>query len=810
MENAAARKIQKYFKKKTVYTNGTGWKYSESKITNTIVRASVSTDFSSIINEDIPKGFTEVTGYSKVGQKGTFRYIKSHGWIGESKNLTKIVAKYNTITVILTKNAVNVLGSGNYEQGFLLAVRNGWAPKSLLHMKPEYLKITGSFKINRRLDLNGLYSEVHSKISNKIVHILPYDKELFPAVFMTFKVPKIQLTFFENGTVKFTGIKDIKDINVPKNLFKGILPVLDLNAISYLGAYKNIPMNMKKGVVAAKKLKLAARYAPAFKFDAVPPAGFYVRPGTDGAPRFYPYQHLQKGGNGALYSTGNMNLAPVKPRVIAAFEKAGVPIPARTKEIFGITNTPPSEKKKYMTQRANSFNSVKNGYYVRPGPGKQPYFFKIPTGIATARKTVEKLYSEAGINIPKEVRKIFKISNSLVINTNPTHKITIGMNKAVRINGRQASRLTKKQLIQIARNMNIAKVDDKMKPIDIINYILVKSGINTKVNKSYDVNINSVQYKFIQNGKKIQKTSGLIRTTRNWATLPKIEQNKIAKAFLPKHMHANYNALPKNDTFDALLAIKSQMKIKSISPTSSSVNSNSFAKEIEMELKTNAMRNKLKERMGNNFRNENVKVILNQTNKLVKQTEINKVMKQFVKEKKFDRSHGKIVAAYSAKIVVPNWINKKNAYKQALINAGTQVNAKGKYPTQKAVKEAMAAWVASHGTRGAHAAYNKENAVTGKKIHVPAYIPPKIQKIVVPKLSPIKKASPKVPKVLKTKLIGNSSKVYKFPANKNNVNSLANNLISKGLSTKNSYSWKNLVAKGVDKKFRNTWFKLVS
>jgi hypothetical protein len=103
--------------------------------------------------------------------------------------------------------------------------------------------------------------------------------------------------------------------------------------------------------------------------------------------------------------------------VAKAYANSKVNIPNHARKIFknefGLNLEVPSENKKTYAntsnRRASSWNATRNGFYVRPGPGKQPYWAAVPAGINAGRKTVIKKYTNAGVNIPRSVRNIFKI-----------------------------------------------------------------------------------------------------------------------------------------------------------------------------------------------------------------------------------------------------------------------------------------------------------------------------------------------------------------------------------------------------------------
>jgi hypothetical protein len=167
-------------------------------------------------------------------------------------------------------------------------------------------------------------------------------------------------------------------------------------------------------------------------------------------------------------------------------------------------------------------------------------------------------------------------------------------------------------------------------------------------------------------------------------------------------------------------------------------------------------------------------------------------------------------------VTAPNWVpgNIKNAYKTALLGAALQVNNKGKYPTQKAVKNAMQSWINQHIPKVAKAAHTKENVFTGETIHVPAWNPPKNPRVNVPKrLSPPRPASkPKAAAAAPKKKpkAAPAGKKYRLNENSNNVNNLGSALMLAGLNTKGTYSWNNLVHSGVNKKYKNAWARQLS
>ena len=544
MNNSLVKRIQRTWRAKRVFTNDQhGYKLSKSKMISSIVHVETNVDLFKAGYPNVPKRFTEILEYS---QKSPIARYTGGRWVTRysGKNPTRIVAKHGTQTVHMTKHAIDVLGSGNYERAFLDIVRNGWAPKDLLRKKPEYKKIDGMFYVNKPFLLNELSETLRGLPMEKTVRYTP---ELFPAVILKLKNPAWTYQFFKNGTVIFSGIKDPADIEKPRELFKKFfteyIPVIFAINIAAKGIVtKPIPENKKQ-----KLAKLAQRYPIAGTWNALKntPEGFYIRPGTNGKPRFYPHRILERRPELKGYlNMGPMNMRGVAPKVVKAFEKAGRPIPQSTKNVFNRLGIQLEAPKKTVTtgkeRRAPGWNAVDpNGkMYVRPGPGQQPYWYKVPKGKKAAQRTVIDSYLKAGRNIPQTVRNIFNIKN-LPIGAVPTHVITIGLNGHLRINGRQWTRLTKGQLLEVARNLNLPEVNTKMTPRMVAEYIMGKVK-PARPNKAFNVQVGTSKYTFLPFGR-LQRNVGTKRTERQWYTLPVKNRNAIAKAYLPATNHAEWN-----------------------------------------------------------------------------------------------------------------------------------------------------------------------------------------------------------------------------------------------------------------------------
>jgi len=592
MEEDAARKIQEVFRRKRVFTNTQGvWKVSASTLTAKIVTFKLPVNFQAVF-DGAPRGFTEVTGYTKDFRKPVVRWVPTQGWIGDASGIKKVIAKRGKQTIVMTDKYFDVMGLGNHEEALMAIVKNGWAPKMLLRAPPTYKKIDGIFYVNRPFDLEALSRELkklpESMRNGVPTYTPPGAKFGLPVVVLKLKSPKVTYQIFANGVVLFTGIKNPSESDVPSQLFKEFFTSkYGIPIASVINTGKS-PLIKKPGAQSneSKKEKLADRYRLAGTWNKLkaPPAGFYIRPGTNGKPRLYMWRKMvQNRETREWLNKGAMNLAGVAPKVVRAFEDAGKPIPQSTKNAFAKAGHPLTARAStpapsFANRRAPSWNATKPGFYVRPGPGKQPYWFKIPSGIASGRKTVIKTYSDAGHNIPKAVRNIFKIGNNVETNGVVRHVVKMGLNGGLRVDDRQATRLTKSELLTIARNMNVPQANASMNPVALIGLIQKKAGVTNKPNRTYDVLVNGMYYSFLNNGRVARVTSDGIQTQRAWATMPLAERNKIAKKFLPSNLHNEYNAMPVQNKFNALRGMVGMNRTRKATDAKAKANANAAAK----------------------------------------------------------------------------------------------------------------------------------------------------------------------------------------------------------------------------------------
>ena len=489
---------------------------SKSKILSFMTSVDAHVDIPKIFTH-APVGFKEVYGYHAVakGWKTQIRYHEGK-WIGNPTEINYVFAKRGKLTLRMTTKEISISGSGNLEEIYVALNKcylNGWITMANRN-KPYQIKyLNGTFKVNKKINLEVLskllegsasLAEKPSLRSGKVEALsespnanaggganervpnigegnwglgfgehpepmyVPEKKKRTKAprktlksLVLRFKKPKFTYTIFENGTVLFTGLKSPADLEVPKEFFKQFFTVPgSSNAV-----FGNVVT--KRG--ETNRERLARRYPSAGTWNQLvnpEPRAYYIRPGPNNQPRLYPYAYYTHLEQGPPVLNSKANLKSVYTKVKKAFEKVGKPIPAHTLKVFRNAGYPlnnaaaPAEnKKKYANtanRRAPSWNAEKPGFYVRPGPGKQPYWAAVPAGLAAGRKTVIKKYTEAGKNIPAAVRKIFSIGSNVVTATNgPKHKLTVNAG-VLKINGREWTRLTQPELLAIARNLGIA------------------------------------------------------------------------------------------------------------------------------------------------------------------------------------------------------------------------------------------------------------------------------------------------------------------------------------------------------------------
>ena len=672
-QGAAARKIQEMFRRKLIFTNNKGaYKASKPVITAQIVSFSLPTNWRAVFESE-PKGFSEITGYRSAGKAPVVRWTQGR-WVGDESGVTKLVARYRNVTIVLSDSGFDVLGAGNYEQALLAIVKSGWAPKLLLKAPPTYKKIDGMFNVNKRFDLEELASELRKLPATMRETVRPALEFGVKAVLLKLKKPKWTYQFFENGTVLFTGIKDPKDIDLPRELFFQLLsPTYGVAPAFAFQAGRGMLVKPRKNAGAAARARAANRYPLVASWNTAPPSGFYVRPGQNNKPRLYMWAKMERRiGLPYPVQVGQLKLTAKNAATVARrFAEVGVEPPAATKQVFQNLGIPlPTqnlEKREANRAERSEWNFVdpSGKRYVRPGPGHQPRVYDVPKDKKAGAKTVIKSYAAAKRNIPQAVRALFGIgANVKTANSSaPKHRIEMGLDKILRINGKQATRIPVGELLAIARNLGIAQVNAKTSKANLMGYIKTRTGTSNRPNRSADVLIDGLYYKFLNNGRVRRVTEEGVATEREWATLGADVRQKIAKKLLTPDLFNEYNSLNLGNRFNAIRAVLQGKKANVEKAAANKAAANKAAanakaaaeEEARNNAETEAMARQLEfnlrltQNLGNAYNKDNTRKLIRALNGLPKgakgkplKANVEALYKRFVKNAYMLRGRGEL------------------------------------------------------------------------------------------------------------------------------------------------------------------------
>ena len=656
-------------------------------------------DMSGAKNIRLVNNVSEIAGYKKVGEKAMVRFIKN-----KKSPIISPSANINNVTrwILKIKNplaTVNIFKSGAIQVATAAPIERV-AKFVDAHYLPgfadvpiETVKIDGQFFINFNIDLEVLGHLLYKYLPRSIVSY-KYEPELHPAGFLQYD--NFKYTIYQKGQILFQG-KDADTIERAPKSFGEIFKKYKI-PISYANKNEEVPLKVGGGIVSPprakvnkKKQVLERRYAIAQGYNNKK-EGFYVRPGPNGKPRFYPEPENSKAA------------AVLRMKVLRAYTNAGVNIPKNVKNLFNLEGLELKEKVEKKTA-APSFNAVKPGFYVRPGKGGLPQFKEMPEHINKARPGVIEAYRRAGKNIPQTVKNQFKIGN-VGMQLPAGHHIN-KVNGRYRINGAFADEYTDAQLMAIARNLKIAQASSALKKGSVIRLIVNKLGGSP--NGNAHAVVNGVPHTLLMNGRVMRG-----KRAKQWKLLTATEKNSLGQKILSAANFKEWKEkIPRDQQYEVLL---SQVYGKKRSPTppapapvpvpvpvppSPSPNQN-FSNIINLEFYiSNALGNKY-ENLIRNTNSANLKKLLNALPKGKRgkplQADVNRVKMAFVKNLKRTRQLNDIRKKYYSKIVVPNNLrnvlgSNVNEYKRRLTTIATTLNSKGKFPKQANVKRAIITWV---------------------------------------------------------------------------------------------------------------------
>ena len=698
----------------------------------------------------------EIAGYKKVGEKAMVRFIKNRKSpiISPSANINNVTRwilkiKSPLATVNIFKSgAIQIATAAPVEQ-VVRFLDQHYLP-GLAQTPVEPVKIDGQFFLNFVIDLDVL-----GMLLVKYVPLKDYsymaESELHPGAFLKYK--GIKYLIYQKGQVLFMGT-DPDVIQKAPMIFAELfekykIPIAHKNSspIPARLMRANVLLSPQRAKVNKKKQVLERRYAIARGYNNTR-EGFYVRPGPNGKPRFYPNPENSRAA------------AVLRMKVLRAYTNAGVNIPNRVKNLFDLEGVELKEKVE-KKEVAPSFNAVKNGFYVKPGKGGLPQFYKMPEHVNKARPGIIEAYRRAGKNIPQTVKNQFKIGN-VGMQLPAGHHINKVGNR-YRINGAFADEYTDAQLMAIARNLKIAQASSALKKGSVIRLIVNKLGGSP--NGAAHAVLNGVPHTLLMNGRVMRG-----KRAKQWKLLTAAEKNALGQKILSAANFKEWKEkISRDQQYEVLL---SQVYGKKKTPTppapapvpvppvpsSPSPNGN-FANLINLEFYiSNALGNKY-ENFIRNGNAANLKKLLNALPKGKRgkplQADVNRVKMAFVKNLKQTRQLNDIRKKYYNKIVVPENMravlgSNVNEYKRRLTTIATTLNSKGQFPKQANVKRAIITWV-----RGIYSPGRKTPSVprvSAKRIsplkvarREPAYKRPRKQKASPPRgpaVGPIKKPPP--------------------------------------------------------------------
>jgi TATA-box binding protein (TBP) (component of TFIID and TFIIIB) len=679
---------------------------------------------------------TEISGVQKIGQRPIVRFIKGKNSpiISPSKNIDSVIRwifKMDRATVTVFKTGTVQIATTR-PLNEILAIMDNYIP-GIKSSPVELVKKDGQFFINFVINLDIL-GPLLSRYVNPVNQIenWRYEPELHAAAFLTWRDPKIVFLIYRKGLVIFQGAdKDIltKAPKIFTEIFEKYKIPLQIKNSTINSRLAIQPLTSPKREKVNKKQKGRERYNAAPSLSARK-NGFYVRPDPAGNLRYYPVP---------------ANKAPIRTKVLRAYANAGINIPAYVKNIFNLEGAqlkPKAEKKNVPA----SFSAVKAGFYVKPGKGGLPQFYKLPKHVAPARKGVIEAYQRAGKNIPKTVKNQFGITATPEAMFMAGHR----MNKVGgqnRINGVLASKYTMDQLVKIARNLGIAQASEKLKTRQVIELIKNKLG-----SSSPQFTLEGVPHLLLANGRVVRGDR-----TKQWAVMTAAEKNAIGKKVMNKN-YEEWKGFSNSNKYDLLLATldKAPTPAKTSVSSSASSSAGSFAQNLEDELLYNkVIKNAFGEKYNRFVKNTNTTNLIKLIRQLPKgargkpkQANVNKVTVKFLKNLKDKRHFEEIKKKFFNKIVVSENLKKilktnVEKYKNQLLNTAMTRNNKGLFPTQVDVAKKMGAWLRIHYPRRfKRAPYEVENMTTGKvKMVYPSPPSPNRKTPNVPRMS-VKKISP--------------------------------------------------------------------
>jgi hypothetical protein len=552
------------------YSNGSrtwtaSYELSEPNITSRTVMFKY-TPSRFVIPATLPRGFVSMDGRALLNKPPVARITRTHSILGDLSKVKHWYIKTTHGFAIFHKESGTVQVSGK-SIGIVAKQLERVCPGISSASNIRVVKFDAEMYVNKLLRLEN--------ITRASPRECTYEPELRNAMVVTWSHPAMKLVVYTGGKVQIFGASKPKQaVDVMRQLIERATPVgafkrkvaVIHGTMEYLG-YSNKPMKSKtrnEKLANLRTTKLNSRHPIAENgYATVPNAGKYVRPGPNGKPRMYNVK-------------GNMRLSAKK--ITTAYQKAGVNMPQYVKNMIGSTFVVYGASS--GAKMAKTWNNRLNGHYIAPGAGRQPYFYKLPKNLKSGYVTAKKRYTEAGMSVPKHVQNLFGVTNGNFSGMKHAMNHTVQNNK---VNGKSYRKLTKEQLVSVARNLNNAGASVNMSKNVLFQRIKSKATIKPKSppmearkpnvtvgGRTYIFSNDPLNQRIVRNGHK-----------RVFDTLPKNERTAIMNTYFRGN---GYKVYKPKDWYTALRVYKG---VRPATPASSPSTTNEM-RNLEREL-LNAM-----------------------------------------------------------------------------------------------------------------------------------------------------------------------------------------------------------------------------
>lgn len=524
----------------------------------------------------LPKDITSISGFQQsIGGKVPIVQKTDDGKVlgDKNKNLKRVDVRFKFGGfATIRETTVNLSGSVPWEMTYRVLTRLVPEIKTL---KFTLTNTAVRFYLKKQVRIENI---ARQKISD-VDYTLSYDPELYFQRLLFKFFDGVVASVFANGTVVAQG-RDLKDIEAR------VKNVLSKYKNPYGAEMKKTPVATRKNLAGKRAAMTEARYERASNWSNMK-NGYYVRPGPNKQPRFY---------------TIPKNPAFVRQKVLRAYANIGVNVPIHVKRILGIVNS--KVKPKVIPKKTVNWNSnAPNGFYIRPGPGGLPKYYKIPKLISQGKKTVIESYKKAGINVPNKVKNIFGIKN-IIETKSPELRGNVSSKGIFRIDGLNCMRYKLEDLKKIALKLNIPIV--KQTKQQLCRAIRSKIYSNRKLPISTEPNFvkNGVKHYILVNDRKV------MRNTRS-KSMNSFKINELKNMILKLNDTSNVKNKKKKNLIELLIERKRTKNISNRlfnSPVSSV--SSSASSSDESPLYRNPL-NIAKDILGNGFTNNELGEFLN-------------------------------------------------------------------------------------------------------------------------------------------------------------------------------------------------------